>query len=157
MANRQIGWSQEANLLYQISALITRLTQVTAANGGGGAGGLEPYANLAAFPVLGTAGITYVAADTGFIYYWNGTTYVQIGGSPFELDGLTATAQFLSAGSAGTDFDIVSSGDTHTFNIPTASATNRGLLSPTDYVTFSSAIAPAGSATLTLFNYYNFV
>lgn len=34
--NRQIGWSQESNLLYQISALITRLTQVTAANSGGG-------------------------------------------------------------------------------------------------------------------------
>ena len=32
--NRQIGWSQESNLLWQISALLTRLTQVTAANSG---------------------------------------------------------------------------------------------------------------------------
>lgn len=32
---KQIGWSQESNLLYQISALITRLTQVTAASAGG--------------------------------------------------------------------------------------------------------------------------
>lgn len=31
---KQIGWSQESNLLYQISALITRLTQVTAAGAG---------------------------------------------------------------------------------------------------------------------------
>ena len=31
---KQIGWSQESNLLYQISQLLTRLTQVTAANGG---------------------------------------------------------------------------------------------------------------------------
>ena len=156
MANRQIGWSNEANLLHQISALITRLTQVTAANAGG-AGGLEPYANLAAFPAIGTVGITYVAADTDFIYYWDGAAYVQIGGSAFALDGLTAAAQFLSVGSAGTDFDIVSSGDTHTFNIPTASASARGLLSSADWTTFSNSIPPAGSATLTLFNYYNFV
>jgi hypothetical protein len=378
--SRQIGWSQEANLLYQISALITRLTQVTAANAGGGGGGLEPYVNFAAFPLIGTAGITYVAADTDYIYYWDGAAYVQIGGSasalgsvgltmpsafavansplvadgtlavtangvasqyirgdgqlasfpdiagggggqvyylnggtsqgtisgtPYyqlsvaanlgpnvdftsgntdgvifanfitdvgkptqetipagvwifqcyisqnnngapssvyatvevydgttftvistslaevitggtgidlytftcavpeyaplvpadrvairfyatglgtgrtvtlhtqnthlssiqttfttgiaALDGLTAASQYFSVGSAGTDFDINSLGDTHTFNIPTASAVNRGLLSPADYITFSSSIAPAGSATLSLFNYYNFV
>lgn len=379
MANRQIGWSNEANLLWQISALLTRLTQVTAANAGG-SGGLEPYVNLAAFPVVGTAGITYVAADTDFIYYWDGTAYIQIGGSSAalasigltmpsafdvanspltadgtlavtangvasqyirgdgqlasfpdiagggggqvyylnggtsegtiggdaffqlsvgaslagnvdftsgnvdgvvfanfitdpgkptqetipagvwifqcyisqnntdapssvyatvevydgatftvistslaevitggtgidlytftcavpeyaplipadriairfyatglgtgrtvtlhtqanhlssiqttfttgiaSLDGLTAASQYFTPGSAGTDFTIISAGDTHTFNLPTASATNRGLLSSADYTTFSNTITPAGSATLSLFNYYNFV
>lgn len=376
--SRQIGWSQEANLLYQISALITRLTQVTAANAGGGGGGLEPYVNFAAFPLIGTAGITYVAADTDYIYYWDGSAYVQIGGSASalgsvgltmpsafdvsnspltadgtlavtangvasqyirgdgqlasfpdiagggggqvyylnggtsqgtisgttyyqlstgaslstnvdftsgnvddvvfanfitdvgkptqetvpagvwifqcyisqnntgapssvyatvevydgttftvlgtslsevitggtgidlytftcavpeytplvpadriairfyatglgtgrtvtlhtqanhlssiqttfttgiaSLDGLTAASQYFSVGSAGTDFDIVSSGDTHTFNIPTASAVNRGLLSPADWSTFNAAGSSA--ATVSLFNYYNFI
>lgn len=376
--NRQIGWSQESNLLWQIGNQVDRLTKVIAALSGGG--GLEAYVNLAAFPVVGTAGITYVAADTDFIYYWDGSTYVQIGGSSSSLgsvgltmpaafdvanspliadgtlavtangvasqyirgdgqlasfpdiagggggqvyylnggtsegtiggdafyqlstgaslgtnvdftsgnvdnvvfanfitdvgkptqevipagvwifqcyiaqnnndapssvyatvevydgvsftvistslaevitggtdihlytftcavpeyaplipadriairfyatglgtgrtvtlhtqsihlssiqttfttglaslDGLTAAAQYFTPGSAGTDFTIDSAGDTHTFNIPTASSVNRGLLSAADYITFSSSVTPAGSATLSLFNYYNFV
>lgn len=36
---RQIGWSQESNLLYNISMQLDRLAAVTAASGGGGGGG----------------------------------------------------------------------------------------------------------------------
>jgi hypothetical protein len=56
-----------------------------------------------------------------------------------NLNGLTGTTQNFSVGSLGTDFNIVSNGTTHTFNIPTASATNRGLLSPDDYTSFTQA------------------
>jgi hypothetical protein len=38
------------------------------------------FANLAAFPVSGTAGILYIAIDTNFSYRWTGATYVQVGG-----------------------------------------------------------------------------
>jgi hypothetical protein len=51
---------------------------------------------------------------------------------------LTDAAQRLVTGSAGTDFDISSSGSTHTFNIPTASASNRGLLSSANWTTFNN-------------------
>jgi hypothetical protein len=44
------------------------------------------------------------------------------------LNGLTAQVQYFATGTSGTDFNIVSSVDTHTFNIPSASATNRGLI-----------------------------
>lgn len=44
------------------------------------------------------------------------------------LNGLTAQVQNFATGTSGTDFNIVSSGSTHTFNIPDASATNRGLI-----------------------------
>ena len=44
------------------------------------------------------------------------------------LNGLTAQVQNFATGSSGTDFNISSSGTTHTFNIPSASATARGLV-----------------------------
>jgi hypothetical protein len=46
-----------------------------------------------------------------------------------SLNGLTAAAQLFATGTAGTDFGIVSAVATHTFNIPSASATARGLVS----------------------------
>ena len=39
---------------------------------------VENYANFAAFPVAGANNIIYVADDTGFIYRWNGSAYVQL-------------------------------------------------------------------------------
>ena len=39
---------------------------------------VEEYANLAAFPVTGETGKIYVAIDTGKIYRWSGSIYVEI-------------------------------------------------------------------------------
>ena len=60
------------------------------------------------------------------------------------LNGLTKSAQYLSAGTAGTDFAISSATDTHTFNLPTASATKRGALSSADWTTFNNKQAALG-------------
>ena len=54
-----------------------------------------------------------------------------------SLNGLSANTQYLAVGTSGTDFNISSVTDTHTFNLPTASATNRGALSSADWSTFS--------------------
>lgn len=54
------------------------------------------------------------------------------------INGLTAQVQNLAVGTAGTDFGISSAGSTHTFNLPTASAANRGALSSADWSTFNS-------------------
>lgn len=54
-----------------------------------------------------------------------------------SLNGLTATTQTFATGTSGTNFAIVSSGSTHTFNLPTASATNTGKLSSSDWTTFN--------------------
>jgi hypothetical protein len=62
-----------------------------------------------------------------------------------SLGGLTASTQTFAVGSAGTDFAISSSTSTHTFNIPTASATNRGLLSTTDWSTFNGKVGGSGT------------
>jgi hypothetical protein len=45
-----------------------------------------------------------------------------------SLNGLTGTTQTFATGSTGADFNISSSGTTHTFNIPSASTANRGLV-----------------------------
>jgi hypothetical protein len=45
-----------------------------------------------------------------------------------SLNGLTATTQTFATGATGTDFNIASSGSAHTFNIPDASGTARGLI-----------------------------
>jgi hypothetical protein len=53
------------------------------------------------------------------------------------LNGLTSQVQYFAVGTSGTDFNISSATDTHTFNLPTASATNRGALSTTDWSAFN--------------------
>jgi len=54
------------------------------------------------------------------------------------INSLTGAAQTMVTGSSGTDFAISSSGTAHTFNIPTASASNRGLLSSANWTTFNN-------------------
>lgn len=52
-----------------------------------------------------------------------------IGGSGISsLNALTGATQTFATGTSGSDFNISSSGTTHTYNIPDASATARGLL-----------------------------
>jgi hypothetical protein len=63
-----------------------------------------------------------------------------------SLNGLTAQTQLLAVGTIGTDFAISSTTATHTFNLPTASAANRGALSAADWAAFDAkqnAITPA--------------
>jgi hypothetical protein len=54
-----------------------------------------------------------------------------------SLNGLTAQVQNFAVGTSGTDFGISSATDTHTFNLPTASASNRGALSSADWSNFN--------------------
>jgi hypothetical protein len=72
------------------------------------------------------------------------------------LNGLTSQVQFFAVGTSGSDFNIASSVDTHTFNLPTASASNRGALSSADWSTFNgkqnaltlTTTGTSGAATL---------
>jgi hypothetical protein len=63
------------------------------------------------------------------------------------LNGLTSQVQNLAVGTSGTDFAISSATNTHTFNLPTASASNRGALSTADWTTFNSKQPTLVSAT----------
>lgn len=59
------------------------------------------------------------------------------------LNGSASTSQSFAVGGTGTDFTISTAAGVHTFNIPTASATNRGLLSATDWSAFNSKVSSA--------------
>lgn len=45
------------------------------------------------------------------------------------LNGLTKQTQYFAVGTSGTDFNISSTTDTHTFNLPNADSSNRGVVS----------------------------
>ena len=73
------------------------------------------------------------------------------------INGITAQVQNLAVGTSGTDFGISSAGSTHTFNLPTADATNRGALSSADWSTFNGkqnniGLTTVGTALATLTN-----
>jgi hypothetical protein len=72
------------------------------------------------------------------------TTFV---GGITSINGLTKPTQLLTVGTAGNDFAISSATDTHTFNLPTASASNRGALSSADWTTFNGKLTPNAPIT----------
>lgn len=60
-----------------------------------------------------------------------------------SINASTNATQTLVVGSAGTDFTIGSTNGAHTFNLPTASATVRGLLSSANWSSFFAATTNA--------------
>ena len=64
-----------------------------------------------------------------------------------SLNGLTKSTQYFATGTSGTDFNISSVNDTHTYNIPSASINARGLMT-TDTQTFAGAKTFNGSIKL---------
>lgn len=63
-----------------------------------------------------------------------------------SLGGQTGGTQTFATGTSGTDFSISSTTNTHTFNLPSASAANRGALTSADWSVFNSKIAGSGTS-----------
>ena len=70
------------------------------------------------------------------------------GGGVTSINGDATPAQTFTVGTAGADFNISDGGGgSHVWNLPTASAVNRGALASADWTTFNSK--QTGSASLT--------
>lgn len=67
----------------------------------------------------------------------NGTT-ISAGSGLTSLNGQTGSTQTFATGTTGTDFSITSSGNVHTFAMPSASASARGLLTASDFTLFTN-------------------
>ena len=107
-------------------------------------------------PVTGSGTISVAANGTASQYIRGDGTLGTLptlppgpSGGVNSLNGLTASTQYFQTGTAGTDFGISSSVDTHTFNLPVASATNTGKLSSTDWSTFNNKIGRVISSPTT--------
>jgi hypothetical protein len=120
--------------------------------------GTQTFAGSKTFSYLGGApsgGNSLIVADVngklenlygatvGHVPKWNGTAFTlqadATGASGItSLGGLTGATQTFSTGTSGTDFNISSATTTHTFNIPSASASARGLVT-TSAQTFAGA------------------
>ncbi|MBI3955808.1 hypothetical protein HY339_00975, partial [Candidatus Gottesmanbacteria bacterium] len=82
-------------------------------------------------------GLSITSLASNNLLQYNGTNWVNV--TPASLGSIT-----LSTGSAGTDVGISGSpaslGGSITLNLPSASATNRGLLTSTDWSTFNNKL-----------------
>jgi len=91
-----------------------------------------------------SSGDTWIATGTSSVGDWKKVNNTA-GSWITTLNTLTADPQTFATGTSGSDFNISSATATHTFNIPTASGSNRGLLSTADWTTFNGKL----STTLT--------
>lgn len=71
------------------------------------------------------------------------------GGGISSLNSLSGSTQTFATGTTGTDFGISSASTTHTFNLPTASGTNTGKLSATDWTTFNGKVSTSRTISTT--------
>jgi hypothetical protein len=93
---------------------------------------------------------------TATLHTENGTlcqVITTFAGGISAINGLTSNNQYLSVGTLGTDFNISSVSETHTFNLPSASSVNRGALSNLDWITFNNKVSPSRQLTINGISY----
>ena len=98
---------------------------------------------------------TNIKTINGASILGSGNIVISGGTGLTSLNGLTAGTQLFAVASTGTDFTITSTTDTHTFAIPTASASARGLLSSANWTTFNNKVGYTGATADLNLDVYN--
>lgn len=127
------------------SGITTTFDLLDVTGGGTGVTSFTPYAVIAG-GTTSTGPLQSIASvgTTGQVLTSNGagalpTFQTSASSGITSINGDSTAAQTLSVGTAGTDFHITDAGGgSHVFNLPTASATNRGALSSADWTTFNN-------------------
>jgi hypothetical protein len=128
-----------ANGLYKTCAVPTSNTPVNFHNANCIDGTPAPVLSMIMLQQLAQGGAT-----TGSPLCWLGLTWGPGscgGGGIQSLNGLVYSSyptQTFATATTGTDFTITSATGTHTFNLPSASNANRGLLTSADWSTFNN-------------------
>ena len=108
------------------------------------------YTNLAGFPGTGSTGKIYVALDTGKVYRWSGSVYVEISPSPGSTDSVTEGSTNLYYTNTRADARITAAiGVTVASLTGTETLTSKTLTNPTvnNYTEGVVAIGTVSSAS----------
>lgn len=89
------------------------------------------------------------AATTSLKGFLTNTDWNTFNGKIGTLNTLTAVTQTFATGTTGSDFGISSATSIHTFNLPSASASNRGALISADWTTFNNKLGTLNTLTAT--------
>jgi hypothetical protein len=115
-----------------LSASSLTLSSALSISSGGTGLGISGVSNQMLGMNIGSTSLEYktlIAGSNISIVHGSGTvTLNAIGTGISSLNGLTNTTQVFTTGYSGTDFNIVSIGSTHTFNIPVAGSGSSGII-----------------------------
>jgi hypothetical protein len=92
--------------------------------------------NLIINNVQGISGDVLTIDNTTGLPIWKAPANIGVGIT--SINNISSGSQSLTVGTDGADFNITSVSGLHTFNLPDANITNRGLLNSADYTRFNN-------------------
>lgn len=142
----KVGGSSAPAALITIGEEGSKLGTISVAGSASGTITIQPAAAAGTYtltlPTTDGAASEFLQTDGSGALSWAASS-----GGIGTLNTLTASTQTFATGTAGTDFAISSATSTHTFNLPTASGSNRGALSSSDWSTFNGKQAAGNYIT----------